>query len=95
MAEAVDEADAGDTVDVATLVADVVAEAVGQVATRVVVVVITRRELAAKDIPVTMVAAAPELVCFDARVTMQRDDLSYQQRSITFKLCAPGSAVEK
>jgi hypothetical protein len=65
-------------------------------------VTVSNREVAvaAKDIPVTMAAAAPELVCFDARVSMIRDDPGYGNGYYgssprTFKLCAPGSAVEK
>ncbi len=51
--------------------------------------------VAAKDIPVQMPAPAPETVCFDARISMLRDDQTWGQVPRTFKLCAAGGSVEK
>jgi hypothetical protein len=57
----------------------------------------TGREVAvaAKDISVQMPSPAPDTVCFEARVSMVREDETYGTAYRTIRLCASGSVVEK
>jgi hypothetical protein len=51
--------------------------------------------VAAKDIAVTMPSPAPDTVCFEARVSMVREDETYGTAYRSIRLCARGDVVEK
>jgi hypothetical protein len=55
----------------------------------------TGREVAVAGSDIAVAIPTAETVCFDARLTLVREDETYATTSRTLKLCAPASVVQR